>query len=126
MSDIKNGITGLMRAASQGDLSGLLEALSEGYDVNETDAFGHTALAYAVMAGHTHVVEALLLMGTKADTTNLVGMSPRMIAASRNDSHIERLLTGQPADEKQLSIARRADCGGFELLPGPGSHSVGQ
>jgi hypothetical protein len=117
MTDLKNGITDLMWAASKGDLPGVLEALSDGHDVNEADVFGHTALTYAVMAGHTHTVQALLLMGAKADAENLGGMSPRMIAASRKDGCIERLLTGIPVEEKQILPRQQEEGGSLEVRP---------
>jgi ankyrin repeat protein len=57
------------------------------------DIFGHTALAYAAMAGHERVVRALLIMDAAVDTENLVGLTPSMLAASRGHHQIAQLLS---------------------------------
>ncbi len=82
-----------MRAASSGDIQAVLEQLSRGGDMDAKDIFGHTALAYAAMAGHERVVRALLIMDAAVDTENLVGLTPSMLAASRGHHQIAQLLS---------------------------------
>jgi ankyrin repeat protein len=89
-----NGITELMRAASRGDSHAFLRELSETADVNARDVFGHTALAYAAMAGHERIVRALLMMGAEIETENHIGLTPAKLAALRGHHHVARLLCG--------------------------------
>ena len=64
------GQTPLMTAASNGDFSGVEQAVAEGQDVNEKDAEGTDALMYAVYAEETDIISYLLENGADANTSD--------------------------------------------------------
>lgn len=93
MTEVNNGITKLMQAASSGNIQAVLEELAQGGEIDAMDIFGHTALAYAAMAGHERIVKALLMMDAAVDTENLLGLTPATLAALRGHHHIAHLLS---------------------------------
>ena len=92
MLRLNNGITGLMKAASSGDYQAFMEELADGADVNATDIFGNTPLAYAAMGGHDRIVRALLMMNADAGAVNMIGLTPGALAASRGHQQAAELL----------------------------------
>ena len=61
----------LWKAAGDGDLDGITQALQQGADVNSRGEYGDAALNIAAENGHLHAVERLLEAG--ADLENLGG-----------------------------------------------------
>ncbi|MEW6212975.1 MAG: HEAT repeat domain-containing protein [Acidobacteriota bacterium] len=82
----------LRRAASDGNLSGVIEALTNGADINARGEYGDTALNEAAEYGHIEVVKHLIESG--ADIHNLGGAdkTPIMNAAFAGHVPIVRLL----------------------------------
>ncbi len=84
----------LRQAASQGDLSAVNEALTQGADVNAREEFGDTALNLAADSGHLDVVERLLEAGTDLENLGGADLTPLMNATfSGNVKVVEVLLS---------------------------------
>lgn len=81
------------KAALDGDLSAVKQALSSPDAANFADPEGRTALMLAAFNGHTGVVSALLESGAKIDTQDQTGRSALMYASSgANDATVALLV----------------------------------
>ncbi len=87
----------LWDAAREGDLNAVLEALSQGANINARGEFGDTALNLAAEHGHVEVIERLLEAG--ADIENLGGAdkTPLMNATFAGHSSSVQLLLDRGA-----------------------------
>jgi hypothetical protein len=95
----------LLKAASEGDLSGVEQALRSGADVDAKGTYNDTALNGACTWGHTEVVKRLLEAG--ADVENKGGAEhDAQNAASRRHFEIVQLLLqkGARVSDDLLSI----------------------
>jgi TonB family protein len=81
----KPGVTPLMKAAAEANLSTMKDILMSGGDVDTMDASGWTALMYAAASGHSEPVELLLAAKANPNHKSLNGDTPLMASA------IERL-----------------------------------
>jgi TonB family protein len=77
----KPGVTALMKAAAEANLSAIKEILTSGGDVDATDASGWTALMYAAASGHSEPVELLLATKANPNHKSLNGDTPLMASA---------------------------------------------
>jgi HEAT repeat protein len=82
----------LKRAASDGNLSGVIEALANGADVNARGEYGDTALNEAAEYGHIEVVRHLIESGADIHNTGGADKTPIMNAAFAGHVPIVRLL----------------------------------
>ncbi|MEM9018640.1 MAG: ankyrin repeat domain-containing protein [Verrucomicrobiota bacterium] len=64
------GVTSLMIAANDGNLTEVERLLSSGADVDEKSAYAWTPLMFAARAGHAEVVSALLEAGAEVETVS--------------------------------------------------------
>jgi len=87
----------LRQAASEGNLSAVNEALTQGAGVNARGEFGDTALNLAAESGHADIVERLIEAG--ADLENLGGadMTPLMNATFAGNVKVVELLLDRGA-----------------------------
>jgi len=90
--------TPVMLAAHTGDASKVRELVADGADLDAQDAYGWTALRYAVRANHEDCAAALIELGAKVDLASASGRTPLMSAAGNGLSHMIRLLTKSGAD----------------------------
>ena len=77
----KPGVTPLMKAAAEANLSAIKEMLASGADVNATDASGWTALMYAAVSDHSEPVELLLATKANPNHKSFNGDTPLMASA---------------------------------------------
>ena len=77
----KPGVTPLMKAAAEANLTAIKEILISGGDVDVTDASGWTALMYAAASGHSEPVELLLASKANPNHNSLNGDTPLMASA---------------------------------------------
>jgi TonB family protein len=77
----KPGVTPLMKAAAEANLSTIKEVLTSGDDVDATDASGWTALMYAAASGHSEPIELLLAAKANPNHRSLNGDTPLMASA---------------------------------------------
>jgi ankyrin repeat protein len=77
----KPGVTFLMKAAAEADLSAIKEILISADDVDATDGSGWTALMYAAASGHSEPVELLLAAKANPNHKSLNGDTPLMASA---------------------------------------------
>lgn len=82
----------LLRAASQGNLEGVVQALANGADVNARGMFGDTALNEAAEYGHLDVVRHLLDAGVDLHNLGGADKTPIMNAAFAGHIDVVRLL----------------------------------
>jgi len=62
-----NGVTPLMRAAENGDVTALERLVDQGAEVNQMDRLAHTALYFAIVAKSAPAVEWLIAHGAEVD-----------------------------------------------------------
>ena len=77
----KLGVTPLMKADAEADLSAIKEILISADDVDATDGSGWTALMYAAASGHSEPVELLLAAKANPNHKSLNGDTPLMASA---------------------------------------------
>jgi ankyrin repeat protein len=82
MRDVTAASAGeLQRAAAHGDTAKVAEEIGLGARIDELDAGGRTALAWAAATGHLEVARALLDAGANPNLTGQDEVSPLMLAA---------------------------------------------
>ncbi len=89
----------IWEAAKLGDGQRVLKHLSAGIEVNQRDETGATALHWAALAGHDHIVKRLIDAKADINTTESgTGMTPLHGAARWNRLTTARLLLENGAD----------------------------
>jgi ankyrin repeat protein len=81
----------LRLAATDGNLNGIRDALSDGASVNEADAEGFTALHCATMAKHPQIVRTLLNAGANIRAESTRGTTPFSLAVALEAHEITRI-----------------------------------
>jgi len=106
------------RAAQRGNQVELgTIAKTPGWDVNQVDHMGNTALHYAAGAGHTATVKCLIDLKANVNATNNVGDTPLHKASWRNALTVVQLLVGSGANvtqrnaegQRPIDLARDGD-----------------
>jgi len=98
-------LTPLMKAARQGDASGVKSLLSSGTSVNETDPSGTTALMYT---GNPEVANLLISKGAKLDIKDKNGDTALIHLAGGNDLTLGHS-GGDPAAVLKVLLSHHAD-----------------
>ena len=98
----------LWAAAYNGDEAGVSHLLSEGVDVNLWDAYGRSALTFAIKGGHVSTVRRLLAGGAWTDPFDegSVFMTPLMCAAESCNLEITEMLLDCGADPRWYCVLR--------------------
>lgn len=91
------GNSALMFSARSGDVDSATLLVDAGADVDDTNAWGVSAVAMAAHAGHTGVVELLLGHGANPDAAR-AGFAPLHAAVMRRDEHMVRVLLAHGAN----------------------------
>jgi hypothetical protein len=123
ISESKQGMTPLLLAARAGEVDELHKALSRGASVDETSAYGWTALMFAAWKGHEDVIEILLDAGADpnlvskwvAKNTQAPLPETTALAEALENGHlaIARILLARGATPDSVSVAI---AGGLEDL----------
>ncbi len=94
----------LLKAAQQGDLSGVNKALFAGAQIGAWDENGDTALSLAFKAKNLALVQLLVENGANLDIGYGAGFSPLAFAAGKNDVELIQFLldAGANADSPRL------------------------
>ena len=78
--------TRLMDAVKSDNLQAVKTALSQGANVNATEADGSTALHWAAQGNNDDMVAALLAAGAKAEPKNRFNVTPISLAATNGNA----------------------------------------
>lgn len=97
------GETDLMLAAVADDVSKINALMKSGADIDAQDAYGWTALRYAVRQNHRDAAEALIELGANPNLASASGRTPLMSAAGNRLSGMIRLLLKSGADKAAKS-----------------------
>eukprot|EP00929_Paragymnodinium_shiwhaense_P011272 TRINITY_DN1167_c0_g3_i1.p1 TRINITY_DN1167_c0_g3~~TRINITY_DN1167_c0_g3_i1.p1 ORF type:complete len:209 (+),score=53.12 TRINITY_DN1167_c0_g3_i1:67-693(+) len=89
------GVTLLMAKAHEGDVAGLKELLAAQDDINAQDAYGWTALRYAVRSNKRDAAAALLAAGADPNIASSSGRTPLMSAAGNGLLQMVELLVNE-------------------------------
>jgi hypothetical protein len=96
----------LRRAASAGDLAKVKELVAAGVDVNAANAYGGTALAFAVDRGHAAVVDFLLDHGADPNAKDtFYGSTPLEWALDGDPAIVRSLLEKGAKGEEEALVA---------------------
>jgi len=90
-----SGCTELMEAAYRGDTLKVKEAVEKGADVDAADAYGWTAVRYAVRNRQIESVKMLLELGADINKASKTGRTPLMSAAGNGLEEMCTLLVEQ-------------------------------
>lgn len=93
-------------AATQGDISALLQLLSRGVDVNAQNGEGSTALHLAASGGHRDAIRSLLANGAQVGISDQSGRTALHVAARKGHHPLVTLLIGHGANINAASEAR--------------------
>jgi ankyrin repeat protein len=99
------GITSLMTAANSGDAAEIRKLAEGGAEPNELDAYGWSALRYAVRSGHMDAATALIELGADVDLASKSGRTPLMSAAGNGLSDMVEMLLKAGADHQATNSA---------------------
>eukprot|EP00929_Paragymnodinium_shiwhaense_P011269 TRINITY_DN1167_c0_g1_i4.p1 TRINITY_DN1167_c0_g1~~TRINITY_DN1167_c0_g1_i4.p1 ORF type:complete len:228 (-),score=60.63 TRINITY_DN1167_c0_g1_i4:362-979(-) len=88
----QGGVTQLMAKAHDGDVEQLKQLMADGYNVNAQDAYGWTALRYAVRNNQYDATAALLEGGADPNIASHSGRTPLMSAAGNDLAQMVELL----------------------------------
>ncbi|CAE7576009.1 unnamed protein product [Symbiodinium natans] len=92
---LDSGCTDLMQAAYKGDTGKVKDLVEKGADINGQDAYGWTAVRYAVRNRQLDSVQALLDLGADINLASKTGRTPLMSAAGNGLEEICKLLVEQ-------------------------------
>eukprot|EP00490_Sorites_sp_Unknown_P019710 CAMPEP_0114669596 /NCGR_PEP_ID=MMETSP0191-20121206/38298_1 /TAXON_ID=126664 /ORGANISM="Sorites sp." /LENGTH=198 /DNA_ID=CAMNT_0001925561 /DNA_START=56 /DNA_END=652 /DNA_ORIENTATION=+ len=92
---LDSGCTELMKAAYTGDTGKVKELVEKGADINAQDAFGWTAVRYAVRNRQLDSVKTLLDLGADINQASKTGRTPLMSAAGNGLEEMCKLLVEQ-------------------------------
>jgi len=93
----------LLSAAQSGLSADAMALLKQGAPVNDIDATGETALAWAVMHGDLDLTSALLKAHASPNTADISGVSPSTVAIQNSQPEMVKLLLDNGAN---ASVAR--------------------
>jgi ankyrin repeat protein len=88
----------LLRAARNGDIDTITNALNRGTNINITRYGGETALIAAVKNGHTEAVRLLIERGANVNLADSQGSTPLIWAIRHNSTEIVHLLIARGAN----------------------------
>ncbi|CAL1170589.1 unnamed protein product [Cladocopium goreaui] len=92
---LDSGCTELMQAAYLGDTAKVKELVEKGADIDAEDAYGWTAVRYAVRNRQLDSVKALLDLGADVNRPSKTGRTPLMSAAGNGLEEMCALLVEQ-------------------------------
>eukprot|EP00443_Scrippsiella_acuminata_P092420 CAMPEP_0115418384 /NCGR_PEP_ID=MMETSP0271-20121206/24635_1 /TAXON_ID=71861 /ORGANISM="Scrippsiella trochoidea, Strain CCMP3099" /LENGTH=318 /DNA_ID=CAMNT_0002842847 /DNA_START=17 /DNA_END=973 /DNA_ORIENTATION=- len=96
----------LIMAASEGDAAKAKKIVESGANPNEQDAYGWTALRYAVRSGHMDATLALIELGADVNLASKSGRcTPLMSAAGNGLPDMVKMLLKAGADHKAINNA---------------------
>jgi ankyrin repeat protein len=110
-SATNNGMTPLMRAASNGHLQVVRLLLDHGADLDAKRVDGLTALSLAAFFGHLGIVDLLLRRGVDAEAKSRFGTSAEMLAKGRGFLSIVELLEGARIKRQVLALRASSKSG---------------
>lgn len=87
-----DGMSELMRAASQGDVGKVQRLLNEGEAIDAVDSFDATALHYAIESKHAAVAKLLLQSGITVNSVDRDGYTPLMLAVKYGEAEMVNIL----------------------------------
>jgi len=96
--EAKGETTELMLVAHIGDSAKVREAAATGIAVDAQDAYGWTALRYAVRGNHVEASSALIVLGANMNLASESGRTPLMSAAGNGLTAMVKLLLEAGAD----------------------------
>jgi uncharacterized protein len=102
-----DGRTGLLVAATNGNLQIVAILLKVNAHMNVKDKLGNTPLHYAADRNHVDIAELLLDAGSPVDPENKNGMTPLMVAASRGNATIVDALLAKGANARKTDFTGR-------------------
>ena len=118
----KGGVrTPLMAAVLQNDLAAVSRLISEGADINSTDADYTSALRLAVVASDVEIVKLLLSKGAKPDEQDEAGVTALMDACSMGREDVAILLL-----ESGAKLNAQAADGSTPILDAVGWMAIGR
>jgi len=91
----------LRLAATDGNVAGIRDALSDGASVNDVDADGYTALHCATMSKNPQAVRTLLSAGANVHVANARHVTPFALAISLQSPDIAHQLLDRGADPNE-------------------------
>jgi len=86
------GVSDLMRAASQGDVDKVRQLISEGASVNAVNNFNATALHYALESHHDAVANILIESKIAVNDADRDGYTPLSLAVKNGNAEVVRAL----------------------------------
>lgn len=98
----------LIESVKQGNLSGLLELLDSGEDVNAANEQGNTALHYAVAMDNADITQVLLAYGADLNAANQKGWTPYSIAQKKQLKNVTPVIEKALQQQKE-KVAATAD-----------------
>ena len=90
--------TKLVKAAAEGDTATLKKLIDDGFDINQPDSQGNTALVWALLHDHTEGVRILLEKNADVDLPR--GTLPGALHAAMTDGSVEELKMVMNASKK--------------------------
>jgi TonB family protein len=91
-------VTPLMRAARDGETKRLKSLLKHDVSLNDKDAFGWTALVYAIKRNDLEMVKAIVERGADLSVSDDAGFTALMVAATDGRATIVKYLLDNGAD----------------------------
>ncbi|HEX3861168.1 MAG TPA: ankyrin repeat domain-containing protein [Stellaceae bacterium] len=106
-----DGRTGLLVAATNGNMQIAAILIKSGAHLNVKDKLGNTPLHYATDRDHPDMAELLLDAGAPVDPENRNGMTPLMVAASHGYAEIVQALLAKGANVRKTDFTGRDSIG---------------
>ena len=95
---LESGMSALMQASLQGELSLVQYLLARGANPNHINDDGHHALWFACVNGSVELVERLIAAGADLDNRNVNGVTSAVYAASTGKLEVLKTLVAAGAD----------------------------